>query len=297
MTAYNRERYIAEAIESVLAQTFTDFELIIVDDGSKDRTVEIARRYASDRRVSIHLNERNLGDYPNRNRAASLACGKYLKYLDADDLMYPHCLEIMVCQMELFPDAGLGFSKQVRKEWVYPVLLCPEDAYRLEFLGGGALGDGPSLSIYRTAVFQGCGGFPPERMTSDNALTLTMSSKFSVLFMVEGLVFYRRHESQESAWGYKQPEINGRYFVVHRGALRDDSCPLAPQERSLALRNLTGIHLRIIARKILLGHWNAAAELWRSSGMTWRDLRWALTPSCHRSPTDLDIQPRTPSSN
>ena len=46
MTAYNREKYIAEAIESVLAQTFTDFEMIIVDDGSKDRTVEIARRYA-----------------------------------------------------------------------------------------------------------------------------------------------------------------------------------------------------------------------------------------------------------
>ena|SRR5674476_1029541 len=82
MTAYNREKYIAEAIESVLAQTFTDFELVVVDDGSKDHTVDIARRYSKDPRVSVHINEKNLGDYPNRNRAASLARGRYLKYLD-----------------------------------------------------------------------------------------------------------------------------------------------------------------------------------------------------------------------
>ncbi|HEV2714429.1 MAG TPA: glycosyltransferase family A protein, partial [Terriglobales bacterium] len=89
MTAYNREKYIAEAIESVLASNFKDFELIIVDDCSKDRTAEIARRYTSDSRVQVHVNEKNLGDYPNRNRAASLARGKYLKYLDSDDVIYP----------------------------------------------------------------------------------------------------------------------------------------------------------------------------------------------------------------
>ena len=72
MTAYNREKYIAEAIESVLASTFQDFELIIVDDCSRDHTVEIVRRYTSDPRLQVHVNEKNLGDYPNRNRAASL---------------------------------------------------------------------------------------------------------------------------------------------------------------------------------------------------------------------------------
>jgi glycosyltransferase involved in cell wall biosynthesis len=84
MTAYNREKYIAEAIESVLASSFTDFELIIVDDCSADSTVEIARPYLHDKRVQLHINEQNLGDYPNRNRAAELASGKYIKYLDCE---------------------------------------------------------------------------------------------------------------------------------------------------------------------------------------------------------------------
>ena len=84
MTAFNREKYIGEAIESVLASTFKDFELIIVDDCSSDKTVEIAKNYENlDKRVKVFLNEKNLGDYSNRNKAASLANGKYIKYVDA----------------------------------------------------------------------------------------------------------------------------------------------------------------------------------------------------------------------
>src|SRR5207245_7643788 len=76
MTAYNREQYIASSIESVLVQTFDDLELVIVDDGSTDGTVEIARHFArQDPRVRVDVNDRNLGDYANRNRAAALARG------------------------------------------------------------------------------------------------------------------------------------------------------------------------------------------------------------------------------
>src|SRR5437764_11938447 len=71
MTAYNREKYISQAIESVLRSSFADFELIIVDDVSKDNTVGIARNYAhQDKRISVVVNEKNLGDYGNRNKAA-----------------------------------------------------------------------------------------------------------------------------------------------------------------------------------------------------------------------------------
>ncbi len=66
MTVYNREKYIAEAIESVLASSYTNFELIIVDDGSKDHSVEIAQKYeAQDHRIKVYVNEQNLGDYSN----------------------------------------------------------------------------------------------------------------------------------------------------------------------------------------------------------------------------------------
>ena len=91
LTAYNRQEYIAASIESVLGQSCGDFELIVTDDRSSDETLSIAREYERrDSRVRVHANERNLGDYGNRNFAASLATGEFLKFHDSDDVMYPH---------------------------------------------------------------------------------------------------------------------------------------------------------------------------------------------------------------
>ena len=112
MTAYNRDSFIASSIESVLAQTLDDLELVIVDDGSSDHTLEIARSYERlDPRVRVVVNERNLGDYGNRNRAAELARGSFLKYHDSDDLMYPHGLSVMVSMLISEPRAAFGLSE------------------------------------------------------------------------------------------------------------------------------------------------------------------------------------------
>ena len=70
MTAFNREDYITEAIESVLSSTYKNIELIIVDDKSTDTTVKIIRQYQiKDERIKLFINEINIGDYPNRNKA------------------------------------------------------------------------------------------------------------------------------------------------------------------------------------------------------------------------------------
>src|SRR3989304_2942047 len=83
-TSYNREKCIASAIESVLGQTFSDFELIITDNRSTDATFEIAQSYArKDKRIRVIQNEANRGQFGNRNRAASLSQGQYLKYNDS----------------------------------------------------------------------------------------------------------------------------------------------------------------------------------------------------------------------
>ena len=107
MTSFNSEKFISDAINSVLKSSFTDFELIIVDDLSADGTVEIAKKFElQDDRVRVYVNDVNLGDYFNRNVAAGYAKGKYIKYIDADDMIYPWGLEIIIKYFELFPMAS-----------------------------------------------------------------------------------------------------------------------------------------------------------------------------------------------
>ena len=94
MPVYNGEKYVAEAIESILAQTFTDFEFIIVDDGSQDRSPEIIREYVRrDDRVRCLRQERNTGVSSARNRGIDDAGGEFVALMDADDVSLPTRLE------------------------------------------------------------------------------------------------------------------------------------------------------------------------------------------------------------
>lgn len=92
MPAYNTEKYIGAAIESVLAQTYENWELIIVDDGSTDRTYEVAESY-NDPRIKLVRHEHNAGLGKARNTALRLARGKWATWLDSDDVMLPQRLE------------------------------------------------------------------------------------------------------------------------------------------------------------------------------------------------------------
>ena len=108
MPVYNGERYVGEAIESILAQTFTDFELLIVDDGSTDRTLSILREYArQDRRVVVLQNGSNLGLVPTLNRGLSATRGEYIARMDADDVSLPERLARQVAYMDQHPEVGV----------------------------------------------------------------------------------------------------------------------------------------------------------------------------------------------
>lgn len=94
---FNGARHLAECLDSALAQTFGDFELLIVDDASSDATRDLAAAYAArDRRVRLENNPRRLGLVGNWNRAAALARGEWIKFLFQDDLIRPDCLRRML---------------------------------------------------------------------------------------------------------------------------------------------------------------------------------------------------------
>src|ERR1700722_7292029 len=89
MSVFNGERFLCQAIDSILAQSFRDFEFIIIDDGSVDSTATILRRYKKeDQRVCIYV-QSNLGLVESLNRGCALARGKYIARMDADDVALP----------------------------------------------------------------------------------------------------------------------------------------------------------------------------------------------------------------
>jgi glycosyltransferase involved in cell wall biosynthesis len=107
---YNKADFIKEAIESVLAQTYENFELIIVDDCSSDNTADIVKEFLDDNRVKFFQNERNLGIGGNWNKTLSYAKGKYIKYLMADDKFEPYLLEKYVKIMEAHKQVSMVTS-------------------------------------------------------------------------------------------------------------------------------------------------------------------------------------------
>lgn len=111
MPVYNAERYLRESVESVLKQSYDDFELIIVDDGSKDNSLSIAQEFArQDHRIRIFVNQQNLGVAKTRNRAIREAQGEYIACLDNDDVALPTRLAEQFHFLENHPDHALVAS-------------------------------------------------------------------------------------------------------------------------------------------------------------------------------------------
>ncbi len=106
--AYNSEKTIGDTIESVLNQTFSDFELIVINDGSKDRTLEIVSNI-QDPRIKV-FSYPNAGVCVSRNRGFQIATGKYVSFLDADDLWTPDKLEAQLKALESNPQAAVAYS-------------------------------------------------------------------------------------------------------------------------------------------------------------------------------------------
>ena len=106
MAAYNAADHLAASIQAVLDQTFTDFELIIIDDASTDATPEIIAQF-DDARIVALRNAANLNAAGARNRGLEVAQGKYIAIADSDDICLPHRLEKQVAYLEAHPQVGV----------------------------------------------------------------------------------------------------------------------------------------------------------------------------------------------
>jgi glycosyltransferase involved in cell wall biosynthesis len=146
---YRGVAHLAAAIDSVLDQSFSDFELIIVDDNSPDETAELVRKYA-DSRIRYLRNSTNLGPQGNWNRCLAEARGRYFKLMPQDDVLSPDCLALQVAVLEQDAAANIALVFCARQ------IIGPTDKVIMQRgYPGGGLGSIPAASLMRRCVRYG----------------------------------------------------------------------------------------------------------------------------------------------
>lgn len=253
MAAYKADEYIGMAIESILRCNYKNWELIIVDDNSPDRTFEIALQYeAKDSRIRVYKNQSNLGDYPNRNKVATYAQGKYLKYLDNDDVLYEYSIDYMVNALENEPEAALALSfSKIDDKLPYPIIVSSKETYCQEFLNKGYLSSGPSGAMIRNDIFKEMGGFSGKPFVGDHELWLKISRQYSVIKLQPSLIWYRIHPEQQTNYEHRDyNNINNRYQILVEALIQGRSF-FTDDEFHFAQKKMKQNYARRILRIIL----------------------------------------------
>ena len=201
---YNREKYVSQAIDSVLAQTFTDYEVIVCDDGSTDRTSDALARYAD--RIRI-VRTKQLGPGGARNAAAKLATGDYLSFLDSDDMWHPEMLSYVNAILTHPARPRLVFSSMITFSESPVWLPSPVEAFLYRDMWEvwesteRPPNDGMCMCIAMSRhAFAGAGGFAEGRITGEDAdLFLRLATLGPVVYLKgPQLLAYRSHKSQIS---------------------------------------------------------------------------------------------------
>src|SRR3989339_954679 len=201
IASYNHENYIGKTLKSLEDQTFRDFEIILIDDGSADGTVEAAKKVNS--RARIYTQE-NQGVDATRNRGIELSQGKYICFVDSDDMSAPERFEKQVEIFESDPEIGLVYSDAYiidekdnvidRYNRVYPVIkgdLAEELIKNYCFTHFGSV-------MVRKETFLKTGLFDPSREAMGHIKWVEIALISRTYYIPEPLVYTRKHESNTS---------------------------------------------------------------------------------------------------
>ncbi len=229
---FNGERFLAETLQSILAQTYDDFELLVADNASTDRTVEICRDFmARDKRVRLFSAASNRGAAWNFNRLVREAVGEYFKWHPYDDLLVPDFVAQCIARLDSHPDEILCYPRtQVIGERGEPLLKEPEDVlsvtsatpdgrlseyFRSSFLNRGC---NAALGVTRTGVLRKTrliGAYAG----SDKVL-LAELALLGPFHQLPGTLFFRREHSGSSLAVHPDPLLRDLWFDTDRTGKR-----------------------------------------------------------------------------
>jgi len=274
MASYNHEAYVADALRSVEAQTFQDFEIIVIDDGSRDRTVEAAQSAGT--RAKIYTQD-NQGVVAARNRGVSLAQGEFICFVDSDDLILPERFEKQVRLLDGDPELGMVFADAyvIDAEGnrvglvsdVYPVV--PGDVAEMLVLHYCFT---PLITTtVRTDVLRRTGPFRTPGPICDYMKWIEVAHATGTCYDPTPLGCWRRHESNTSKKANRE-----RSYALTRIALRR----VLRKYPALKERIGSRIRKRFARSYFLTGFWFAAeGNVKRARAYYWKAAKtypWAL---------------------
>ena len=228
---YNRKAFVLEAIGSVLKQTYGDYELIVVDDGSEDGTGETLQQYGEKLRYAYQANQ---GVSKARNHGIELAEGEFIAFLDSDDLWLPEKLKIQVAYMDEHPEAQICYTDEI---WIRRGVRVNPRKKHAKYSGEiyakclPLCIISPSSALMRRELFEEVGTFDPSfPVCEDYDLWLRVTARFPVFFISQKLIIKRGgHPGQlsQQGWGNDRYRVKGLIKILETGVL------------NLQMRNLT----------------------------------------------------------
>jgi glycosyltransferase involved in cell wall biosynthesis len=251
----NAAKFLPDAIESVLAQTFDKWELFLVDDGSTDRSTEIARSYAERHPDTIHYLEHeghvNKGMSASRNLGIAHARGEFVALLDADDIWFPDKLHTQVAILTTHPEAAMvaapamnwyADGKKELQPMTLPQGVLAPGAWIPKILEKDDNTAGPSSVLIRTRVLKGVGGFEasfkgPLMVFEDQVTWFKITLAAPVYFHPEPVIFYRIHAESCCVSTPSELQLSGRIVLYARLAdfIRNTNGPATKRGILLAM--------------------------------------------------------------
>ena len=263
---YNYARYLDERIQSLLNQTYKDFELIILDDASTDNSLEVIEKYTTDPRVKTQFYTQNSGSpYKRWNDGADLAQGEYLLIAGADDSCHPTLLEKLVEKLDSHPSVGLAFSQSweidsqgnklsLLKEYI--AYLSPE-RWERDFVDSGKnecqymlfTNTIPNASavLMQRKVFIEAGKFDVQlKLAADWMLWVKMLIVSDIAFVAEPLNYFRTHDNTVRSKTQKNGTHLQDAYQVQKYMLTHANLTFSPQAVNQVSNSMTELWFNFI---------------------------------------------------
>jgi glycosyltransferase involved in cell wall biosynthesis len=257
---YNSSRFVRDAIESVLEQGYSNIQYIIGDDCSTDDTWKIINEY-QDHRILRYQNEQNLREYNNRNKALSLAKGKYTLFIDGDDIVFAHGISFMVHMMEAFPAAAFCVTgADSDKKRILPLEYTPQEICRTYFLGESFLDFSMVGTMFKTEPLQKLNGFNTNCMFADTNMRMSLALNYNCV-LINGTPTYGRAvpgqatEKVKTFKGFLEQTATSFNFLENAKKYFNQT------EHTQAAINLKNPLAKIIIKKLLKFQWSEAQKL------------------------------------